>query len=682
MIFLRDMNSKSFLHSSFLILLYCFLICTESFAQDYDTQKRIQELKSLLKESQQNLNPQIYVSILLEINKLDSTDVLSKKQLKLLLKNSFDKISQSESLLDSCLIVINQPCDLPLINLVIYYLNKKNLGMANNYVEKLQYCGGKTTKKYIRTILNLKSEIEQEKLLDILVAINTNADTLVTAYSAYILYQLFYEQRIRLSEICKLLSIDKNILKMVFLTNPDSISTYLAETQTDFNSNIFNNFILALGGNEDFTNYTLDELKKMKKEFFYYYQMGDKYFLEKFLTNYREKKLEWSFTIEDVIRFSEIQRNEFFKPLLQIIIKNTILSENNEIKYRIGKILYENELYDECRYLFSKINYKYKSSNVPANLIPFLFVSYVMKQDSIFKLTAKEFFISSEKADLSKLREELNWWNKNNLKIEFLEKALAIFEMDKNYFNQINEEKKAEKKKEKNYYALLIAVQDYEDDNFDLKYPINDALELRDLLVKQYNFEEDNVILLKNPKRNEIIKTFTQLKSLLTPSDNLLIFYAGHGNWDEIAEQGYWLPSDVKPKDLSEVITNTEITAYIKSLKNNHTLLISDACFSGSIFKTRDAFIEESYNLDYYRNKKARKAITSGALTPVPDKSVFIEYLIKALRENKKKEITSEELFLKFREAVINNSPINQRPLFGNINESGDEGGDFIFIQN
>ena len=77
----------------------------------------------------------------------------------------------------------------------------------------------------------------------------------------------------------------------------------------------------------------------------------------------------------------------------------------------------------------------------------------------------------------------------------------------------------------------------------------------------------------------------------------------------------------------------------------------------------------------------SRKAITSGTLNEVPDKSVFVEYLIKRLNENKKEYLSSEELFSSMRQAVINNSPVNQVPQYGEIRGAGDEGGDFIFIK-
>ena len=77
----------------------------------------------------------------------------------------------------------------------------------------------------------------------------------------------------------------------------------------------------------------------------------------------------------------------------------------------------------------------------------------------------------------------------------------------------------------------------------------------------------------------------------------------------------------------------------------------------------------------------SRKAMTSGTLKEVPDRSIFVEYLTKRLEANTEKYLTSEQLFTSFRTAVINNSPVNQIPQYGEIRQSGDEGGDFIFIQ-
>jgi len=77
----------------------------------------------------------------------------------------------------------------------------------------------------------------------------------------------------------------------------------------------------------------------------------------------------------------------------------------------------------------------------------------------------------------------------------------------------------------------------------------------------------------------------------------------------------------------------------------------------------------------------SRKAMTSGMMKPVADKSVFIEYLVKRLNDNTDKFLPAEQLFSRFKAAVINNSTTGQVPQFGEIREAGDEGGDFIFIK-
>ena len=71
--------------------------------------------------------------------------------------------------------------------------------------------------------------------------------------------------------------------------------------------------------------------------------------------------------------------------------------------------------------------------------------------------------------------------------------------------------------------------------------------------------------------------------------------------------------------------------------------------------------------------------MTSGTLKAVPDKSVFLEYMVKRLNDNEEKYLSAEKLFSSFREAVLNNSP--NIPQYGTVQNAGDEGGDFIFIR-
>lgn len=232
------------------------------------------------------------------------------------------------------------------------------------------------------------------------------------------------------------------------------------------------------------------------------------------------------------------------------------------------------------------------------------------------------------------------------------------------------------------YYALLIGVSDYNDASNvpDLEgLPTKDAKDLKDVLVNQYNFEENNVVLLNNsPTENQILREFVKLKKKVTNKDNVLIFYAGHGIYDEATETGSWLPSDADPEYGLNMISNSTIKDYIKGINSKHTLLISDACFSGSIFKTRSYKLAPK-SITRKFELPSRKAITSGTLKTVPNQSVFLKYLINRLKSNSEPYLTARKIFDRIEEPVMNNS--KNVPQYGTIQEVGDEGGDFIFIK-
>jgi len=230
------------------------------------------------------------------------------------------------------------------------------------------------------------------------------------------------------------------------------------------------------------------------------------------------------------------------------------------------------------------------------------------------------------------------------------------------------------------YYGLLIAINHYSDSGLvDLDHPITDATFLYSTLMGNYSFEPENLTLLRDPSRADIIRTLDNLSNQLTRHDNLLIFYAGHGYWDEEKETGFWLPADAEQSSSVNWIRNSTIQDFVDDINTRHTLLITDACFAGSIFKTRGAFMDASIAVNKLYSLSSRKAMTSGTLKEVPDKSVFIEYFIKRLLDNNKKYISSGALYNSFREAVLNNSP--NIPQYGVIQDTGDEGGEFIFIK-
>lgn len=230
------------------------------------------------------------------------------------------------------------------------------------------------------------------------------------------------------------------------------------------------------------------------------------------------------------------------------------------------------------------------------------------------------------------------------------------------------------------YYALLIGINNYKSTDIQhLDNPIKDAQKLYDILVSNYTFEKENITFLKDPALNDIITTLDGLAGKLTSKDNLLIFYAGHGYWDDKGKVGYWFPADATKGSTVNWFRNSTLRDFIGSIQSKHTLLIADACFSGAILKTRSAFDDAPQGVQKLYDLPSRKAMTSGDIQAVADESTFMKYLVERLAANKDKFMPSETLFSSFKAAVMNNSA--NMPQYGVIQNVGDEGGDFVFIK-
>lgn len=261
--------------------------------------------------------------------------------------------------------------------------------------------------------------------------------------------------------------------------------------------------------------------------------------------------------------------------------------------------------------------------------------------------------------------------------------AQEVFEIE--YANQVvaqsNNDIVPVKQQEGKNFALLIASQNYQDAAIpSLENPIADAVKLKLALKNNYNFNEENIFTLYNPDRGEFRKKFIQIAETLQPDDNLIIFYAGHGIWLEKEKKGYWLLTDAKRQDVNTWLPNKEVLDLIASVSSRHTLLITDACFSGSVFKTRGLGAEAPVAIREMSEKISRVAITSGNDSEVPDESVFMKHLIKALSDNKEKYYTAQKMFItQILEAVMTET--KTEPRYGTLELAGHVGGDFIFVK-
>ena len=230
-------------------------------------------------------------------------------------------------------------------------------------------------------------------------------------------------------------------------------------------------------------------------------------------------------------------------------------------------------------------------------------------------------------------------------------------------------------------YCLIIANNQYEDSNIvDLDGPIEDAKKLNKVLTSNYQFDSTNVTSIYNGTRKQILNSLKELSVRLPEEADLLIFFAGHGKYDEILKEGYWLPSDATLDFDGSWISNSQIITYLSAFKGRHLLMLSDACFSGGILKTRSTS-NESNGIERLYADRSRKGMTSGNLKTVPDESIFISNLLIALEKNNDKYITADQLFYKIRPIILADKKFNTEPLFGQLIANQDEGGEFVFMK-
>jgi len=235
------------------------------------------------------------------------------------------------------------------------------------------------------------------------------------------------------------------------------------------------------------------------------------------------------------------------------------------------------------------------------------------------------------------------------------------------------------------YRALVIGINDYKDPKIpDLETAVNDAQAMATLLRERYGFQVE-LLLDRKATRKAIYQGLRNLALSTKPDENVLIYYAGHGDLDRLTNDGWWIPSDAEGGDPVTYLNNFLVQTYIRSMKARHVLLVSDSCYSGTLFGQTRAMpqvIEDKYYLNLY-NEKSRWGMTSGNKTPVSDRStgshsVFAYQLLKELRNSEKPYISTQELYTRIAPIISNNS--EQTPLCRPILHTGDQGGEFVFV--
>lgn len=240
------------------------------------------------------------------------------------------------------------------------------------------------------------------------------------------------------------------------------------------------------------------------------------------------------------------------------------------------------------------------------------------------------------------------------------------------------------------YHALVIGNEKYRHLP-QLDTATADATAVADVLAKKYGFK---VTLITNATRYQILSELNKLRAKLTEKDNLLIYYAGHGELDRANLRGHWLPVDAEPNSDANWISSVAITDILNAMTVKHVLIVADSCYSGAMTRSSIGQVEpgmsDEARFDWLKalaRARCRTVLTSGGVQPVMDggggkHSIFARSFLEVLQENQE-PLEGQRLYREVAARVLHAAirfKVEQQPEYAPLKFAGHESGDFIFV--
>jgi len=224
-------------------------------------------------------------------------------------------------------------------------------------------------------------------------------------------------------------------------------------------------------------------------------------------------------------------------------------------------------------------------------------------------------------------------------------------------------------------YLLAIAINDYSYESWNrLKMPVKDARDFQQVLGQKYNFNQVDTLFNHSATFANVKDAFKSLIGKTLPQDEVVVFFAGHGEYDEtFDEDGKWILHNGR-------LGNASLATVIEKIPAQHVLVVADACFAGSFYLKRG---DEDAAVAGRNKSKSRWVLASGGVESVLDQmpgkqnSPFAWHLIDFLQDAQNDVPLSE-----LRDHLQIEIPkiTEQQPISGPIR--GDEGGEMILRVN
>ncbi len=242
------------------------------------------------------------------------------------------------------------------------------------------------------------------------------------------------------------------------------------------------------------------------------------------------------------------------------------------------------------------------------------------------------------------------------------------------------------------YFAVIIGNNTYRDAQYpSLKSAVSDATAVSNVLQKRYGYQ---TTLVLNASRLEMLTALSSMRDKMKPEDNLLVYYAGHGELSGNGATGYWVPTDGAANNAKSWISNAAISDILNTMPAKHIMVVADSCYSGSMTRAAVPNLAAASTPDKWNayvktmaSGRSRTALTSGGVQPVPDTgsgnhSYFARAFLNVLQDNNRL-MEAQRLYREVSTSLaLNsiNSPIPQNPQYAPIRYAGHESGDFFFM--
>lgn len=230
-----------------------------------------------------------------------------------------------------------------------------------------------------------------------------------------------------------------------------------------------------------------------------------------------------------------------------------------------------------------------------------------------------------------------------------------------------------------NNHLLVIGIDEYK--NFPKLFNAKrDAQAVAEVLLSKYQFSKDHFHELYNEDATQgnILAKLEQLSDTVSEKDSVLIYFSGHGEFNEKIDVGFWIPVDGKANNPGSFISFQFLQSYLNAIKSFHTFVIADSCYAGTMFTVRSTKAAK----DRMESIPSRWLLTAGRNEVVRDgkpgdHSPFADAVLFKLRNNTEERIQVSA----FCQAVITDvvSNAEQTPRGEVMHGVGHRGGEFMF---